>query len=119
MKKIIDEIKKLELCNEEEYFRLLELAIHFVKKENIELAGLYVNNNNIVLVVPYVVDNYTMSVALHEAGHLYDYYVQKDIVDSEDTALLWEFKCLLFHDENELLAKRKEYALKELIKKRS
>ena len=82
--------------------------------DNIDLAGLYERENNIILIIPRNIDNLTISVAIHEFGHLYDYYVNGSVVESEDTALLWEFKFLRNRGEYELINNRTKDILNKL-----
>ena len=121
MKKIIEQIKKLELCDDEDFFKLLTTSTTFVKKEELDLSGIYVNEERVSLITPVVNDKYTMSIAIHEAGHLYDYYCNGKIIDSEETALSWEFKYLVFNKMYSLLQERVKLVNenKKYIKKRN
>ena len=51
-------------------------------------------------------NHYTTSIAIHEIGHLFDYYLKQKIVMNENTSLLFEFTYLYKVGELELLKNR-------------
>ena len=104
MESLIKQIKQLNLCLEDEFFDFIKKYCSFT--DDLELAGIYENKDKVVIVIPRITNNLTMSIAIHEAGHLYDYYKVGKILESEDTALDWEFKFLFSKGEYELINNR-------------
>ena len=73
----------------------------------IDLCGIYKNDSKEVSIrIPRLKDHYTTSIAIHEIGHLFDYYLKQKIVMNENTSLLFEFTYLYKVGELELLKNR-------------
>ncbi|MBR4618337.1 MAG: hypothetical protein IKO49_03435 [Bacilli bacterium] len=106
MEELISVIKILDLCSDDEYFQLLIKCIKFIDINNIEFFGIYEKCGDISLIVPEVINDLTMSIAIHEAGHLYDYYKTGSILESEATALEWEFCFLTYRKQYDILNDR-------------
>ena len=73
----------------------------------IDLCGIYKNDSKEVNIrIPRPKNHYTTSIAIHEIGHLFDYYLKQKIVMNENTSLLFEFTYLYKVGELELLKNR-------------
>lgn len=125
IEKIINTIKELELCDDDDFFYFLITHLQIVSDTSVRLTGIYEEQNNTVVVIPFVDDNLTMAIALNEIGKLYALYKKIPLDEARDISLKWEFRFLYNEKEYNLLEHRlseeiddpKELKYRTVIKK--
>lgn len=80
--------------------------IEFINPKLLSFSGYYENSEKIIFKVPKIINEKNRSVVIHELGHIYDYYINKRLIDNEDTSLLWELTYLESINERELIKSR-------------
>ena len=109
--KLITILQELDLGDNDFYKFIPEhtkiISDNLIDEFAIDLCGIYKNDSKEVSIrIPRLKDYYTTSIAIHEIGHLFDYYLKQKIVMNENTSLLFEFTYLYKVGELELLKNR-------------
>lgn len=107
MEKIKMFLKDKKLCDNN-FLLYMDKKIEFIPPEMIDFSGCYLINGQLKIKVPKIINDYTRSIAIHELGHIYDYYISGKLVENEDNALLWELLYLEYSHNEELLLERIE-----------
>ena len=105
MEKIIKFLKNKKLCDDN-FLLCMETYLNFIDPKLIDFCGCYIKENKLKAIVPKIINDYTRSVVIHELGHIYDYYLNGEIVENEDRALLWEILYLKYSKNYHLLSER-------------
>lgn len=102
-----------ELCDSN-FLLYIDSQTDFINPLLIDCAGCYFINNQLKIKVPKIINDYTRSITVHELGHLYDYYINNELIKNEDNALLWELLYLKYSHNEELLLERIEKIKKDI-----
>lgn len=102
-----------ELCDNN-FLLYIDSQTDFINPELIDCSGCYFNDNQLKIKVPKIINDYMHSITVHELGHLYDYYINNELIKNEDNALLWELLYLKHSHNEELLLERIEKIKKDI-----
>ena len=116
MEKVKEFLRDKKLCNSN-FLLYMENFIEFINPDLIDFCGCYLKNEKIKAKVPKIINDYTRSIVIHELGHIYDYYVNNEIIENEDSSLMWELLYLEYSKNYELLSKRVEKIEKDITRR--
>lgn len=108
MYRIIKILVELHLPVDETFYSYIIDKIDIINPNFSDMAGCYEKNGVIRAKIPEPTTPKLISIGIHEVGHLYDSYLHNEIIDNEDTALLWEIIYLSKSKQFELLKQRIE-----------
>lgn len=105
MEKIKQFLISKKLCDPS-FIENMDTYFDYIDPEMIEFCGCYIIDGKFKAKIPNIIDEFTRSVAIHELGHLYDYYTTGDIIEDEERSLMWGISYLKDSKNHELLSKR-------------